>query len=247
MEQINKVRAVFISDVHIGMPEAHLSELLNTLKYLEFEYLYLVGDMIDGWKLKRKFAWPANANTLMQKVLRLSRKGVKVVYTYGNHDDFLEQFVGESFGGVEVVETVMHKTLRGENILILHGQQFDGFIGCAKWLQILGSVAYDTLLSCNHGLNKIRKLFGLNHWSVSQWLKSKTKSAIGYINNFEKIVADYAKSHKADAVLCGHIHQPCISKAQAVAYYNCGDWVENCSYLVETLEGEIELRRATSS
>ncbi|MEI7674736.1 MAG: UDP-2,3-diacylglucosamine diphosphatase [bacterium] len=235
-----KYRSIFISDVHLGLPHTNLELLLEVLKNNEFENLFLVGDIIDGWKLKRKFEWSELENRLIQKIFKLARHGVKVHYIIGNHDEFLYSFENQSFGGIEVKERCIHTTNTGEKILIIHGHQFDGVVKCNKWLQRIGSTLYEWLLRLNVNFNILRHKLGMGYWSISKYLKSKTKEAVNYVSSFEDTLIDYAKSQGANSIVCGHIHTPKIVKGE-INYYNTGDFVENASYLVETLEGKMHL------
>jgi len=235
-----KYKSLFISDVHLGLQYTNLNMLLDVLKDNEFENLFLVGDIIDGWKLRRKFEWGELENRFIQKIFKLARKGVKVYYTQGNHDEFLYKFDGQHFGGIEIKEKIIHTTVKGKRLLVLHGHQFDGIIKCNKWLQKIGASLYEYLLRFNVNFNILRHKFGLGYWSLSKYLKHKTKEAVNYINSFEDTIKSYAKTYKVDGVVCGHIHTPRISLGD-INYYNCGDFVENASYLVETLQGDIKL------
>jgi len=236
-----KYRSLFISDVHLGLSHTKLWKLLNFIRDNEFENIFLVGDIIDGWKLKRKFEWHEDANTFVQKIFRLSRRGVNIVYLIGNHDEFLYSFENQSFGEIFIKEKYIHTTVKGERVMLIHGHQFDGIIKCNKWLQWIGSMLYESLIKFNVKFNLIRHKFGLGYWSLSKFLKSKTKEVVGYVNSFEDTLIDYAKNHKVDSILCGHIHTPAF-KLGEVNYYNTGDFVENSTCFVETLEGDMQLK-----
>lgn len=235
-----KHKSLFVSDIHLGVNHTNVEHLLSVLRENEFENIFLVGDIIDGWKLRRSFSWDENANTFLQKIFRAARKGTNIVYIIGNHDEFLYKFKDQSFGNIFIKEKHFHQTLKGETILLIHGHQFDGIIKCNKWLQHLGSVLYEWLLKLNVGFNRIRHFGGFGYWSLSKFLKTKTKEVVNYVSSFENALIDYAESQKVDSVICGHIHSPKIKKSK-INYYNCGDFVENKSYIVETLEGEIKL------
>ena len=238
-----KYRSLFISDVHLGLPHTHLDKLLKVLKENEFENLFLVGDIIDGWKLKRKFDWNVIENTFIQKIFKLARKGAKVHYLIGNHDDFLYSFEDQHFGNIEIKERYTHETLQGEKILILHGHQFDGIIKCNKWLQHIGSFLYEWLIRFNVNFNLLRHKLGLGYWSISKYLKSKTKEAVNYVSKYEETLVEYAKAQGVNSVMCGHIHTPALERGM-INYYNTGDWVENSSFLVEDLQGNVILMEA---
>lgn len=230
-----KVRALFISDCHIGSDHSNHEKILKLLSNIECEYLYIVGDFIDGWLLNRKFKWHNNYNTILQKILRMSRKGTRVYYVWGNHDDFVESFTGFHFGeNIEVIREIVHVTNKNEKILILHGDQFDGIITKNKWIQHVGAIIYDYSLAVN-------KLFRFFKFSFSNFLKQKTKEAIKYIGNYETTVVNYCKSNNCESILCGHIHKPNQEKINGINYYNTGDWVESNTFIIETLEGDIKL------
>jgi len=230
-----KVRALFISDCHIGSDYCNHEKLLKLLSEIECEYLYIVGDFIDGWILSRKFKWNNNYNTILQKILRMSRKGTQVYYVWGNHDDFIEPFTGIYFGeNVQVVRETSHVTLNNEKILIIHGDQFDGIVTKNKWIQHIGSVIYDYSLAVN-------KLFRVFKFSFSNFLKQKAKEAVKYISNYEQTVVNYCKNSNHDSTLCGHIHKPECNFIDGINYYNTGDWIENNTFIVETTDGKIEL------
>jgi len=230
-----KVRALFISDCHIGSDYCNHEKLLKLLSHIECEYLYIVGDFIDGWLLSRKFKWHSNYNTILQKILRLSRKGTKVYYIWGNHDDFVEPFTGVHFGdNIEVIRETIHVTLKKEKMVILHGDQFDGIITKNKWIQYIGAIIYDYSLAVN-------KLFRIFKFSFSNFLKQKAKKAVKYICNYETTVANYCRTNNCDSILCGHIHKPNIIDMNGIRYYNTGDWVESNTFIIETTEGNIQL------
>lgn len=230
-----KVRSLFISDCHIGSDHCNHERLLKLLSDIECEYLYIVGDFIDGWSLSRKFKWNNNYNTILQKILRMSRKGTQVYYIWGNHDDFIGTFNGFNFGdNIHVCRETCHVTLRNEKMLIIHGDQFDGIVTKNKWIQHVGAVIYDYSLSVN-------KLFRIFKFSFSAFLKRRAKNAVKYISNYETTVVNYCKNSGYDSILCGHIHMPEITAIRGVKYYNTGDWIENNTYIIETLEGEIKL------
>lgn len=236
-----KHRSLFISDVHLGIPHTNIESLLSVLRDNEFENIFLLGDIIDGWKLRRSFAWDENANTFLQKIFRAARKGANIIYIIGNHDEFLYKFKDQSFGGITIKEKHIHETVQGERILLIHGHQFDGIVKCNKWLQHIGSVLYEWLLNANVCFNRIRHFFGFGYWSLSKYLKSKTKKVVNYISSFEQTLIDYAVAQNVDSIMCGHIHTP-MKRIDTINYYNCGDFVENKSYFIETMQGELTLK-----
>lgn len=232
-----KIRSLFISDVHLGSEHSDHEKLLEILSNVECDFLYIVGDFIDGWALKRKFRWHKNINVILQKILRMSRKGTKVFYVWGNHDDFMEQFNEINFGeNIKIVRECDHTTIKGEKLLIIHGDQFDGIIGDNKWIQKIGAVIYDYSLCAN-------KLFRVFKFSLSNFLKRRAKKAVKYISNYESVLANYCRDNGYDGVICGHIHQAECRKINKTNYYNCGSFIinENSSFLIENLEGEIKL------
>ena len=236
-----RYRAVFISDLHLGTAGCQAVELLEFLKQHPSETLYLVGDIIDGWQLRRKWFWPQAHNDVVQKLLRRSRKGCKVVFVPGNHDEFARQFDGHHFGGIEVANEAVHITADGRRLWVVHGDHFDGVIQCAKWLAYLGDNAYEFLLRMNRHLNSLRARMGLPYWSLSQYLKHKVKKALNYVMDFERAVAAEARSRGYQGVVCGHIHRPEMRTIDGTLYANDGDWVESLSALVEHQDGRLEL------
>jgi UDP-2,3-diacylglucosamine pyrophosphatase LpxH len=234
-------RTIWISDVHLGTAGCQADLLLEFLKHTESKELYLVGDIIDGWQLRRRWYWHQTHNDVVQKVLRKARKGTRVTYVAGNHDEFARQFLGLAFGDIAIVNEAVHQTAAGKKLLIIHGDQFDAVVQCAKWLAYLGDWLYGIALEVNRVFNRMRKFFGLRYWSLSQYLKHRVKNAVSYINAFEEAVAREAKRQGMDGVVCGHIHRPEIREIDGITYCNDGDWVESLSALVETHEGELRI------
>jgi UDP-2,3-diacylglucosamine pyrophosphatase LpxH len=234
-------RTIWISDIHLGTSGCQAELLLEFLKHTESKQLYLVGDIIDGWQLARRWYWHRLHNDVVQKILRKARKGTRVTYVAGNHDEFARHFLGLAFGDIEIVDEAVHTTATGKRLLILHGDQFDAVVQCAKWLAHLGDMLYGISLELNRGLNRVRRALGLPYWSLSQYLKHRVKNAVSYINAFEEAVAREAKRRKLDGVVCGHIHRPEIRDIDGITYCNDGDWVESLSALVETTDGELRL------
>ena len=234
-------RAIFISDLHLGTPGCQAEALLEFLKTHSCDTLYLVGDIIDGWQLRRKWYWPQAHNDVVQKLLRKARKGCRVVYVPGNHDEFARDFLDHSFGGVEVVEQAVHVTADGKKLWVIHGDYFDGVIQFAKWLAYLGDTLYEWALKANRHLNYMRGRMGMPYWSLSAYLKLKVKKAVNFISDFEVAVAHEAKKLGYDGVVCGHIHHAEIREIDGVLYCNDGDWVESLSTLVEHHDGRLEI------
>lgn len=236
-----RYRAIFISDLHLGTPGCQASALLDFLKLHPSEYLYLVGDIVDGWQLRRRWYWPQSHNDVVQKLLRRARKGCHVVYVPGNHDEFARGFIGHQFGGIEVTEDAIHTTADGRNLWITHGDYFDGVIQCAKWLAYLGDNLYELTLKLNRHLNHWRARLGLPYWSLSAYLKHKVKKALNYVTDFEVAVANEAKRRGHQGVVCGHIHRAEMRDINGTLYCNDGDWVESRTALVEHDDGRLEL------
>lgn len=237
----SSVRAIFISDLHLGTTGCQASALLDFLKTYSSEQLYLVGDIIDGWQLRRRWYWPQAHNDVIQKLLRKVRKGCKVIYVPGNHDEFAREFLGHSFGGIEIVEEAVHETIDGRKFWVIHGDYFDGVIQCAKWLAYVGDNLYEFTLKLNRYLTSLRTRLGLPYWSLSQYLKYKVKTAVNYVLSFEQAVAAEASRRGLNGVICGHIHHAEIRDINGVTYCNDGDWVESLTALVEHFDGSIEL------
>jgi len=236
-----RFRTVWISDTHLGTAGCNADLLLDFLKSIQPETLYLVGDIIDGWRLKRGWYWPPRHNDVVRRVLKLANKGTRVVYIPGNHDEAARDYTGLSFGGVDVVPEIIHTTADGRRLLVLHGDEFDGVVLYARWLAFLGDYAYAALLKLNIGFNRIRRRFGLPYWSLSAHLKKKVKNAVAFISRFEEAVAHAAAERGVDGVVCGHIHSAEIREFGGVTYYNDGDWVESCTALVEHANGRMEI------
>ncbi|RZU02817.1 UDP-2,3-diacylglucosamine pyrophosphatase LpxH [Rivibacter subsaxonicus] len=235
------VRTAWISDVHLGTPGCQAEALLDFLRQLDCETLYLVGDIVDGWQLRRSWYWPQSHNDVVQKLLRKARKGTRVVFVPGNHDEFARKYFDHEFGGIEVLEDAMHTTADGKRLWITHGDYFDGVIQCAKWLAYVGDSAYEFTLRLNRGFNSLRARLGLPYWSLSKYLKLKVKRAVSFIGDFEMAVAREARKRGADGVVCGHIHHAELRMIDGILYANDGDWVESLTALVEHADGRLEI------
>lgn len=239
-----KVKTLFISDIHLGNHKSQAGKLLEVLKNYEYENLVIVGDFIDLTSLKKKFYWNADHSTVIQKVLRSSRKGVKVTYILGNHDFYLRGLIKDeniNIGDIELCDEMYYQTSKGEKIYICHGDQFDGFVRLHPFLYVLGDWAYEFSFKINKAYNWFRGIFGLEYWSLSQYLKSKVKNAITFINDFKILSLKKLDEVKCDSIMIGHIHTPAIEKVGDKNYYNTGDFCETCSFLYEDLEGEIKM------
>ena len=242
-ENAKTYRSIWISDVHLGTRNCQAAFLLEFLRLNESRFLYLVGDIIDGWQLKNSWYWEQSHNDVIQKILRKARKGTRVIYIPGNHDEFLRSYAVLKFGGITLVSQTVHETADGRTFLVLHGDQFDSVVQNAKWLAHLGDHAYEFSLRINRYLNAVRRKFGFQYWSLSAFLKQKVKNAVSFISTYEKTLAAAARRHNVDGVICGHIHKAEMRTIDGVLYCNSGDWVESCTALVEHLDGRLELIR----
>jgi len=236
-----KHRAIWLSDIHLGSRGCKADFLLDFLKHNDADYIYLLGDIIDGWRLKKNWYWPKKHNDVVQKILRKARKGTKVMYVPGNHDEFLRDFLELQFGGIDVRDTAVHITADGRKLLMLHGDQFDGVVKYAKWLAVLGDWAYETMLVVNHYYNVVRRKLGYPYWSLSAYLKNQVKNAVSFISDFETVVADEARRQHVDGVVCGHIHKAELRYIDETLYCNTGDWVESCTAMVEDIHGRLQV------
>jgi len=235
-----RFRTAWISDVHLGTRSSKAAALLDFLRDHELETLYIVGDLIDTWQMRRGIYWPQQHNDVIQKLLRKARKGTRIIYIPGNHDEFVGDFCGY-YGHIAIEKQAKHMTADGRRILVIHGHELDTVVQNARWLAFAGDLGYQFLLSLNPLINFVRRRFGLGYWSLSAYAKRRVKDAVNFIGEFETAIVRYAERHSVDAVLCGHIHSAGIRQIGAVTYYNCGDWVETCSALVENFDGEMEL------
>jgi UDP-2,3-diacylglucosamine pyrophosphatase LpxH len=236
-------RTLFLSDVHLGTKGCQSELFLDFLKHTDAETIYLVGDIIDFWRLKRSWYWPQQHNDVVQKLLRKGRKGARIIYIPGNHDELLRDYIGTHFGGIEVMRRAIHISATGERFLVLHGDEFDAVVRYAKWLALLGDWAYATALLVNTYFNVARRKLGFPYWSLSAWLKLKVKNAVAFISEFEQALAAEAARARVDGVVCGHIHHPADQMMNGVRYVNCGDWVESCTAVGERPDGTLEIIR----
>jgi UDP-2,3-diacylglucosamine pyrophosphatase LpxH len=243
-ERGRHLRAIFLSDLHLGTRGCQADLLIDFLRYHDAETIYLVGDIVDGWRLRRSWYWPQSHNDVVQKLLRKGRKGARIVYLPGNHDEFLRNFLGSQFGAVELVDEVIHETADGRRLVVLHGDRFDVVVRHAKWLAHLGDGAYTFALGLNTVFNAIRRKLGFPYWSLSSWAKLKVKNAVSFIGAFETALVEEAKRQGADGIVCGHIHHAQLETfSSGLTYANTGDWVESCTALVEHHDGRLELVR----
>jgi UDP-2,3-diacylglucosamine pyrophosphatase LpxH len=236
-----RFRTIWISDVHLGTTGCQAERLLEFLRATESETLYLVGDIIDGWQLKRRWYWDQSHNNVVQTVLKKAKDGTNVIFVPGNHDEAIRQFIELDFGDIKIRDELVHTTADGKRMLVLHGDRFDGVIACAKWLAYLGDSMYTVILKFNQWFNTWRARAGLPYWSLSQYLKLKVKNAVSYITSFEDALATEAAKKGLDGVICGHIHKPEIRDIGGITYCNDGDWVESLSALIEEPSGELRI------
>lgn len=236
-----RFRAIWISDFHLGTRRAQAEMLLDFLRTTESETLYLVGDIVDNWSLKKNWYWHQTHNDVIQKLLRKARKGTRVIYIPGNHDENFRDFAGSQFGRAAVRLTDVHIGANGKRYLVMHGDEFDGVVKYAKWLAYLGDNAYELAMHLNGVVNRIRRLTGRPYWSLSAYLKNRVKKAVEFLSDFEKAVVREARRRGADGVICGHVHTPGMRNIDGIEYLNDGDWVESCSALVEHFDGSFEL------
>jgi UDP-2,3-diacylglucosamine pyrophosphatase LpxH len=232
---------VWISDVHLGTRGCNAAMLVDFLRAIEVDTLYLVGDIVDGWRLRKGWYWPDAHNEVVRRVLKMAHRGTRVVFVAGNHDEMLRDYAGLTFGVVELVLEAVHQTADGRRLLVTHGDSFDGVVLYARWLAFLGDKAYGLLLRANIAMNAIRRRFKLPYWSLSAHLKRKVKNAVQYVSNYEEAVAREAHERGLDGIVCGHIHCAEIRQIGDITYYNDGDWVESCTALAEDPKGAIRI------
>ncbi|HEY6451937.1 MAG TPA: UDP-2,3-diacylglucosamine diphosphatase, partial [Steroidobacteraceae bacterium] len=235
------VRSAFISDLHLGSRECRADLVLDFLRHVHCEQLFLVGDVIDVWSLRRSFYWPQIHNDVLRTILGKTKHGTRVIYVPGNHDEQLREFCGSSFGNLEIHREYVHTTAHGRRLLILHGDEFDDAVQCNRALTALGSGLYDVALGANRLLNALRHRFGYPYWSLAGYLKNRVGNAIKYVRGFEQAAAQLARRRGLDGVVCGHIHRPAIVELGGMLYCNDGDWVDSCSALIEDRRGDLEL------
>ena len=234
-------RTIWISDIHLGTRGCKAEMLLDFLRHNESDMLYLVGDIVDGWRLKRAWFWRPSHNEVIDEILRKARAGTRVIYVPGNHDEALRPYVGHSFAGVEVIGEAIHETADGRRLLVIHGDHFDGVVMYARWLAYLGDWAYSTALRLNDVVAAVRRGLGMPYWSLSRWLKNQVKNAVEYITRFENAVVREAQRRQLDGVVCGHIHKAEMRQMGGILYCNDGDWVESCTALVEDYTGRLQI------
>ncbi|MBX7541491.1 UDP-2,3-diacylglucosamine diphosphatase [Qipengyuania sphaerica] len=238
-------RTIWISDVHLGTKGCNAELLIDFLDHTDSETMYLVGDIIDGWRLKKKFYWPPEHNDIVWRILKRARRGTRIVYIPGNHDEMIRPFSGMNFGGVEILRAAFHETADGRKLMVLHGDEFDTIMLAHRWLAFVGDALYHMMMKLNGWVAAIRKLLGLPYWSISKAAKHKVKNAVEFISKYEEVVARAAGERGVDGVVCGHIHtaeiRDFLHGGRKVEYFNDGDWVEGCNALVEHFDGTMEL------
>ncbi len=234
-------RTLWLSDIHLGYKDCKADYLLNLLNHCTFDHLYLVGDIIDMWAMSKRLCWPDSHNQLLHTLLSLPTQGVKVTYLPGNHDAPTQKYSGLSIGNMTIARQARHTCANGKELLILHGDQFDQDVCFGKLHNWVGDKAYSTLLFVNRWVNYTRIKMGRNYWSLSGYIKSRVSGATNAIERYKQAALSFAQRHQADGIVCGHIHHPEISTDKNIHYFNTGDWVENCSALVENSDGSMEL------
>ena len=243
--ETHKYRTIWLSDIHLGTPGCKAEFLVDFLKRNECQQLYLVGDIIDGWKLRSTWFWPQEHTNVVRKLLTKSKRGTRVLYVTGNHDEFLRKFVGYQLeiGNIRLVNETVHITADGRRLLVLHGDWFDVITRYHRWIAMAGDLAYETTMSANYWFNRGRRLLGMDYWSLSAFAKQRVKTAVNVISSFEEAVARECRRRGLDGVICGHIHHAEIRELHGVTYHNCGDWVESCTALAEDFNGKISVIR----
>lgn len=236
-----RFRTVWVSDIHLGTRGCNARMLIDFLDHVDSETMYLVGDIIDGWRMKKRFYWPPAHNDVVWRILKRAKRGTRIVYIPGNHDEMFRQFTGLNFGGVEIRRKAIHETADGRKLLVLHGDEFDAIMLAHRWLAFVGDAAYGLLMRMNVAVNAVRRRLDLPYWSLSKMAKHKVKNAVAFIGRFEEVVANEAGARGVDGVVCGHIHTAEMRRIGNIDYYNDGDWVEGCTALVEHFDGRMEV------
>lgn len=240
-EERRKYRTIWISDVHLGTKGCNAELLIDFLDHTDSEVMYLVGDIIDGWRLKKKVYWPPEHNDIVWRILKRAKRGTRIIYIPGNHDEMIRPFSGMNFGGVEIQRAAFHETVDGRRLMVLHGDEFDAIMLAHRWLAFVGDALYHVAMALNIWVNRVRRAFNLPYWSLSKMAKHKVKNAVEFISRYEEVVARAAAERGVDGVVCGHIHTAEIRTFDGIEYYNDGDWVEGCNALVEHFDGRMEL------
>jgi len=238
---VQKFRALFISDVHLGTPWTQADRLLEWLAHVDAETIYLVGDIIDFWRIRRGGVWPSSHSAVLEALLRKSHAGTRIVFIPGNHEDGLKRYCGTRFGTIEIERSIVHATATGKRYLVVHGDDYDFVARYARWLAQIGDRSYAAALAFNRVFNKFRLALGRDYWSISAFLKRSVKAGVGRVGKFESALAAEAIRNDATGVICGHIHHAESRMLGQVHYVNIGDWVESCTAVVETAVGELQV------
>ena len=248
---MKKPVSLFISDVHLGSRHAKTDFLLDLLKNSDFhniKNLYIIGDFIDGWKLKRNWYWDDRCNLIIRRILGYSKRKTRVFYVTGNHDDFLREFINEfehtKFDNIVIGNEFVHDGVDGKRYMVIHGDVFDIITKYAKWVSVLGDIGYNFLLQMNHVVNWLRNhVFRYKtHWSISKAVKSNIKSAVNFVSDFEKCLIKYGVDNGCNGCICGHIHVADLKTLDdGFVYMNSGDWVESCTGIIEFDDGSFEI------
>ncbi len=236
-----KYRTIFLSDIHLGTRGCQAELLLDFLAQHEADTYYLVGDILDGWRLRRGWHWPQSHNDVVQALLARAHDGATVYYIPGNHDEIMRKYLGTHFGGIEVMERAEFVTADDRRFLVTHGDQFDAVVVNAKWLAHVGDRAYNLALWLNTWANRIRRLWGGQYWSLSNWAKQQVKQAVNFIGEYESVLTEEARRGDYDGIICGHIHNANMRELNGITYINTGDWVESCTAVVEREDGSLHL------
>ena len=235
-------RTVFVSDLHLGFRGARAEEFAAFLKRMECEHLYLVGDMVDMWSLRQRWFWPATHNQVVRRLLKFAKRGTRITYVPGNHDEGLRNYAGIDLAGIRIAKQAVHRTADGRSLLVCHGDEYDLVVQHSALLSKLGTLGYDYLVALNRLVNDVRALFGFGRWSFSQAIKKRVKGACTFVSRFEDVLCDEARRRGLQGVVCGHIHEPrIVGRADGMSYANCGDWIERASALVEHADGRMEI------
>ena len=230
-------RTIFLSDIHLGTRGCQADRLLSFLKQHSCDRLYLVGDIIDGWRMKSQMYWPQSHSNVLRRFLTLTKRGTEVIYVTGNHDEFLRKYSDMAIGNLHLVDRFEHRAATGERLLVVHGDEFDVITRYHRWVAFLGDIGYTMLLELNRHFNRARSRLGLGYWSLSAWIKRRVKRAVSFIGEFEEAIVHQCRKEGYDGVICGHIHHAEIRDLDGTRYLNCGDWVESCTALVEDANG----------
>lgn len=234
-------KTLFISDIHLGTKDCKAESLNTFLKSVDFEELYLVGDIFDGWKMSSNIYWNKHFNQFLRRMLKLSKKGISIYYITGNHDEFLRKYAKNSFENIQILNRKVHTSVKNKRYIVIHGDQFESVTYCSRALKYIGDHGYNFLMVINRWFNKVRAKHGYGYWSFAHFLKQHVKRAKRYIEDYENAVITGVKKHGFDGVICGHIHHAAIKNIDGCDYLNTGDWVESCTAIAEDSEGDFFL------